>query len=533
MSLNVSTPVTIDPRRSLAVTDDAILASFSLKAVMDQLVTQAKVSGLTSLKLYQQWWSTAVTCPPPNPRIAQFGYQCPRAEGQQATENPFATPATDASYVPIGLFNRFDLAPANGADCGEYRIIFARRSGFTNPTDRNLIIFEAVLPNPTPAQGLKGCTAVAQFWAGLTQVNDVHQRAAQLQNFYFKGLTGFEPVVHVNHYGANGKGQIRTNQFMQFNWMLREFKLTRTAGTIEILPATVKVNPFGPLFSPTATESQKAALNSALVAAVPTLAVNNINTFIWTPSDAFNASQSDQQSIESNYSAQFASGGGGGGSGSGGSDGGTSGGSDGGTIVGFDGGIGGIHDLGLGGGEPDGGGVHDLGFGGGRDLAIGGGGFDGGTGGGTDGGTGGGGGGSTDPLRTALAAKLKSIGSKLGPDDIVARAQALSCAGCHELSNGANLGGGITWPSSLTFTQVSEQTEAGPDGARHLVSSALSNVFLPHRAAVLTNFLPPVCVPKTCAQLGAQCGSIGNGCGGTLSCGSCAAGHTCSANKCN
>ncbi|HEY0707157.1 MAG TPA: hypothetical protein VGG33_10180, partial [Polyangia bacterium] len=42
----------------------------------------------------------------------------------------------------------------------------------------------------------------------------------------------------------------------------------------------------------------------------------------------------------------------------------------------------------------------------------------------------------------------------------------------------------------------------------------------------------PNCVPITCAQTGGKyCGKIGNGCGGTLDCGDCAAGQTCGANS--
>jgi hypothetical protein len=453
-SASLMGPVPIDPRRSLAVTEDTILASFPFQAVMDQLVAQAGVAGLSSLQLFQQWWSTAVTCPPADPTISRFAYQCPRAEGEQAQENPFLNPATDASYVPIGLFNRFDLAPANGSDCGEYRIVFARKSGFGTIFQRNLIIFEAVLPNPTPAQGLQGCMPVARFWADLTQNNDVMQRGSLLHNFYFNGLSGFEPVVHVNHYGALGKGQIRTNQFMHNNqvlnddWMLREFKLEKSGGTVEIVPVTVKVNPFAALFAPTML-SQKPAFDNAITAAVSTLAVNDINTFNWAPDDSLNGAQSDEQNSENNYVSAFA------GSGSG-----------------------------------------------------------------------------TNPLRTTIASKLTSLRSILAPEDIVARAQALSCAGCHQLSNNANLGGGITWPSSLGFTHVSEQVEAGPDGNRHRISDALINVFLPHRAAVLSNFLPPVCLPQSCAQQNVQCGMVSDGCGSMLNCGGCASGLSCQANHC-
>jgi hypothetical protein len=38
---------------------------------------------------------------------------------------------------------------------------------------------------------------------------------------------------------------------------------------------------------------------------------------------------------------------------------------------------------------------------------------------------------------------------------------------------------------------------------------------------------PPTCTPRTCAAAGATCGPVGDGCGGMLSCGTCAAGTTC------
>ena len=40
------------------------------------------------------------------------------------------------------------------------------------------------------------------------------------------------------------------------------------------------------------------------------------------------------------------------------------------------------------------------------------------------------------------------------------------------------------------------------------------------------------CVPDTCASLGYNCGSWSNGCGGTLNCGTCTAGYTCTAGIC-
>jgi hypothetical protein len=41
-----------------------------------------------------------------------------------------------------------------------------------------------------------------------------------------------------------------------------------------------------------------------------------------------------------------------------------------------------------------------------------------------------------------------------------------------------------------------------------------------------------VCVPDTCASLGYNCGSWGDGCGGTLDCGTCGSGYTCTAGTC-
>lgn len=40
------------------------------------------------------------------------------------------------------------------------------------------------------------------------------------------------------------------------------------------------------------------------------------------------------------------------------------------------------------------------------------------------------------------------------------------------------------------------------------------------------------CTKKTCAQAGAECGEVGDGCGGTLSCGGCTGGKVCSRNSC-
>ncbi|WP_223631978.1 hypothetical protein [Corallococcus sp. EGB] len=426
--------MTLDPRRSLAVTEQAIVSTFTLKQVMDQLVAQSGVPGLTGLQLFRQLWDTQNPKPGlglgghcndqvdggGNPIFNGHPYLCRPAEGSQVQADPFTDPNSSNAYMAVGLFNRFDLAPVNGADCGEYRIVFAKRSGASSATNRNFIIFEASLPNPTPAKGLEGCLAVARFWKDLSANSDLASRAAALRQFYFQGLPGFRPVVHIDNYGAEagrGTGQIRTNMFMQSNWMLREFKLQKTCGgtgctSLKAVVVTDKVNPFGGLFSPTSTHPLAADFRAFLPSQVAALAVADLNLFNYEVPDRFNGGQSQSQGSENNYTVQFGSGG---------------------------------------------------------------------------------------TLRTALQAELTRINSPLTPDHIIQRAKALSCAGCHDLSNGANVGLFQTWPRSLGFTHTSETTEAGPEGPRFLLSPAVVNVFLPHRAAVLEAFLNR---PRPCPDMG-------------------------------
>lgn len=424
----------IDARRSLAVTEQSILEGFSLQRVMNQLVSQSNVPGLTSKKLFQQWWDIFNPGPGLNagphcddqvdatlgPVINGFPYTCRPApsEGAQASCDPFAAGDTACKYIPIGLFNRFDLTPENGAYCGEYRIVYAKQTGVLNTDDRNLIIFEAAMPNPLPLLGIEGCRPIAQFWADLSSVADPAERRQRLENFYFSGLLSvpiFPPVVHINHFGDNaaGRGQIRSNQFSNPStpriWSLREFKLKRTCGLLScsamrLLPVTVKSNPYGPLFSPALPHSKAGAFQSYLPGQVPTLSASSLADLGVSVPDTYNTAQSQANGTENNYVTQF----------------------------------------GL---DPS-------------------------------------------PLRSALAGALSAQGSALTPDNIVARVQAQSCAGCHRLSNGADLGGGLTWPSSQGFTHVTERETEVVDGqVRFTLSSALVDEFLPHRKDVLERYL--------------------------------------------
>lgn len=271
-------PIPTDLFRSFVVTDVPVLDRFPLRRVLDQLVGASGAAN-TSNDLWAQWWSSQRVrtgadpghhpfCDDNGATINGFPISCPRDESLLERE-PIE------SHVPVGLFNRFDLAPMDGAHCGEYRIVYAlgAREAFpvqqASPSPlvrsgRNFIIFEGVLPNPSPECGLAGCLPVAEFWQNLTDESDVNVRADLLEQFYFDGICDMKPVVLPEHYGLDCKdgggyggecGQIRTNQFIERPWNLREFTLERDCTLpgceLEVNQTTVAQNPHVDLWDST------------------------------------------------------------------------------------------------------------------------------------------------------------------------------------------------------------------------------------------------------------------------------------------
>jgi hypothetical protein len=98
-------------------------------------------------------------------------------------------------------------------------------------------------------------------------------------------------------------------------------------------------------------------------------------------------------------------------------------------------------------------------------------------------------------FKNLIQGKIPS-GSTLTPVDVVTRAQTQSCAGCHHISVGAQLGGGLgTWPSTLPPTFAHDQLAppldsiSDPASPRYQISDALRIVFLPFRKHVIETFL--------------------------------------------
>ena len=318
----------VDARRSLAITDQPILQNFGLKRVLDQLILTSGVTGVTATALFQQWWDTQNAGPglglgahcndsadaSGNPQLNGYPYTCrpSPAEGAQASCDPFSAGSTCA-YIPIGLFMRFDLAPADGSNCGEYRIVYGKESGKTEGQDRNLVIFEASMPNPHVQQGIRGCQRFVRAWAELSNEANLTKRKNSLEQFYFTGYAEFDPVVRYENFGDNpqGAGQIRTNQFMQPDaprvWSLREFKLAKSGNALRFVPVTNKTNPFGPLFDGASTHVNAAAFRAEFVSEVDRLVGSAIGAIGLKTSDVFNSAQSEAAAavVETQYSYHF------------------------------------------------------------------------------------------------------------------------------------------------------------------------------------------------------------------------------------
>jgi hypothetical protein len=308
----------LDERLSIIVTDKASTSWITFSEVMDKLAADMHVDRLT---LFQRWWDTAGVIPngisdeeraratnvfcnsetdvvSDLSKINGFPYQCPRAESSQAFVDPFDNEACPPcrnknGYTAIAFSNRFDLADKHsGRHCGEYRIVFAKNSGLEQtgdpnrpPTDdRNLIIFEALVPNPDPGANpdkdgpfakLAGCRPIVEFWLSLSKPEmTTSERGKRLHDFFLKGLPkdsiakglpkeDIGSIVNAHYYaGGPDSGQIRTNQFMEGTWTLREFK---TYGG-SIVPATVKSNPGNDLFSwPASEDPRQGELEAYLV----------------------------------------------------------------------------------------------------------------------------------------------------------------------------------------------------------------------------------------------------------------------------
>jgi hypothetical protein len=301
----------IDIRRSLVITDRAILDGFDLQRVLQALTDRSGATATTPLSLYRQWFDTqnpkpglAVADAPHcddfltngKPSFNGFPRRCPTPEGALATSDPF----TAHDYTPIGITNRFDLTPTDGANCGQYRIVYAKTtSGLGN---RLHIIFEPVLANPTPQLGVVGCRGVAQFWADLSRVESATERRARLERFFFDGVSGFEPVLQAKNFAPTA-GRIRTMHETD-NPRFYQFHLVESGARLLVVPGLLENQPHGSLFNAAAPTALGAEFRQFFISQVATLAVRDVNGFFNRIPDKYLMTESNPDQIPPAFVSQ-------------------------------------------------------------------------------------------------------------------------------------------------------------------------------------------------------------------------------------
>lgn len=401
--------VEINPRRSLIETSPPVLAGFELRTILQKIAENSGVTPAPERHYRQMIDSYSSRVVTPGAQVCTgalngFPIACDRREKEQLHN-------IDA-WFPIALANRIDLAPTDGRHCGQQRIILANHADIGN--GRMYTIFEAQTPNPNPSCGVEGCRPIAAFWEALSDIDSPRRRNELLLDAFLHGLPallaeGVEPFMAADFLGPQG-GQIRTNNFNDQPWTLREFHIRRTGGAMSILPVPVANAPNGQLWNDTsAAFARRPQCRTSILDAIAGLLTDDPAQM----SFVIDENCKDAESRNDNSQEYI---------------------------------------FALGQGRANG-------------------------------------------FRSDIAARIRELrpSSALTPEDIAERAHfAGSCIGCHQEAIGKDLGNGVEAPLSAGFVQVdgeSDEEDCG-DGARCFgISSALADVFLPHRKAVMERFL--------------------------------------------
>ncbi|WP_143102749.1 hypothetical protein [Rhizobium sp. NFR07] len=250
-------------RRMVVITDPEVFKSgkFSFKDTIARMLqtsievakddpdAQKKLDAVSTPKAQRELVATLLNSFWETTRVNREGIV------NNATQRPNEAALTPEQLLkdlhPVAIFNRLDLVPASFDHCGEQRVVYALGNG-EDGDNRFFLIFEAAVDNPDPNNGVAGCLRIAKFWKGLSG-KTVGELTNALKGFYSFGDLGdgglpTAPVVHNKHYGVPF-GQVRGNLFMTDGdkngnpWMLREWRSQPTATGTSFVPDTVKSNP--------------------------------------------------------------------------------------------------------------------------------------------------------------------------------------------------------------------------------------------------------------------------------------------------
>jgi hypothetical protein len=233
------------------------------------------------------------------PGLNGYPLQCSRLERLQFNN-------LDA-WFPTAAVNRLDLAPVDGSNCGQQRLVFGNDTPVGN--GRMLLIIEAQVPNPSPGCGIDACLPVAQFWASVDAEPDPAVRANLIANaFIGSGIgSGFGPFVNANQLGPNG-GQIRTNNFNDAPWTLREFHFDPGPSGL-LRPAPVADAPNGQLWNDFSGLSQGPFCRDAFASSLAGLLTDNLAAMSFSVPEQCKDAES-RNDFSQDYVSQLNAGGG-------------------------------------------------------------------------------------------------------------------------------------------------------------------------------------------------------------------------------
>jgi hypothetical protein len=166
------------------------------------------------------------------------------------------------------------------------------------------IIIEAEIPNPTPECGVNACRPIAEFWESLATVTNAEDRGALLrQAFLSSGVGPIAPFINAQHLGPDG-GQIRTNNFNDFQWTLREFRVQPAPA---VLPIQVSVSeaPNGDLWNDTSTLPQAATCRDSFLASIPNLLTDNPATMAFPVAEVCEDAESPNDFFRQDYASHL------------------------------------------------------------------------------------------------------------------------------------------------------------------------------------------------------------------------------------
>jgi hypothetical protein len=232
-----------------------------------------------------------------SPSLNGFPLACPRLEGQQFDNLD--------SWFPLAFVNRLDLAPSDGAHCGQQRIIFANNDPIGN--GRMFMIVEAQVPNPTPECGVSACRPIAELWSSLATVTDPAERGRRLSAAFLEtGVGPFGPFINAANLGPNG-GQIRTNNFNDFQWTLREFHLQPEPALLPVQTSVAEA-PNGELWNDLSPLPQGEACRASFLASIGNLQSDNLATLGFPVASECEDAESPNDFFRQAYETQLNSG---------------------------------------------------------------------------------------------------------------------------------------------------------------------------------------------------------------------------------